>query len=108
AVICTTPPGLPIIQPYRTTKLQQLMTAIQNVFLPDPNAPAEVRQCSRSFFSLDTTYTYDGPFCTAIRCLQGLAFASMHDSYSTHASNIEILSKIIPDTFIALHFSDVL
>lgn len=62
----TTSPGLPIVQPCRTTKLKQLMTVIQNAFVPDPNAPPEVRQCSSPmFFSLEVTYTCDGPFCTA-------------------------------------------
>ncbi|KAG1841849.1 hypothetical protein C8R48DRAFT_679150 [Suillus tomentosus] len=37
----TTSPGLPIIQPCCTTKLKQLMTVIQNAFVPDPNEPPE-------------------------------------------------------------------
>ncbi|KAJ7700572.1 hypothetical protein B0H14DRAFT_3173795, partial [Mycena olivaceomarginata] len=46
---------------------------------------------------------------TAIECrVQGLTFASVHDSYWTHACSIEHMSEIIRDTFIALHSSDVL
>lgn len=40
SVIWTTPLGLPIVQPYRTTKRKQIMTALQTVFISDPNTPA--------------------------------------------------------------------
>ena len=39
---------------------------------------------------------------------KGLTFASVHDSYWTHAASIDEMSTIIRDTFIALHSSDVL
>lgn len=39
---------------------------------------------------------------------QGLTFAAVHDSYWTHACDIDQMSGIIRDTFIALHSSDVL
>jgi hypothetical protein len=39
---------------------------------------------------------------------KGLTFASVHDSYWTHACSIDDMSAIIRDTFIALHSSDVL
>jgi len=46
---------------------------------------------------------------TALECrTQDLTFASVHDSYWTHASSIDKMSEIIRDTFIALHSSDVL
>lgn len=41
AVIWTTPLGLPIVQPYRKTSRKQIMTAIQSVFISDPNLPSE-------------------------------------------------------------------
>jgi DNA-directed RNA polymerase len=37
-----------------------------------------------------------------------VTFASVHDSYWTHACSIDKMSEIIRDTFIALHSSDVL
>lgn len=46
---------------------------------------------------------------TALECQsQELTFAAVHDSYWTHACNIDKMSGIIRDTFIALHSSDVL
>ena len=41
AVVWTTPLGLPIVQPYRKTKRRQIMTALQTVYISDPNSPAE-------------------------------------------------------------------
>jgi len=41
SVIWTTPLGLPIVQPYRKTVRKQVKTAIQSVFISDPNIPSE-------------------------------------------------------------------
>ena len=37
-----------------------------------------------------------------------ITFASVHDSYWTHACSVDEMSEIIRETFIALHSSDVL
>ncbi|KIJ61213.1 hypothetical protein HYDPIDRAFT_177116 [Hydnomerulius pinastri MD-312] len=111
-VVWTTPLGLPIVQPYRKTKRKQIMTALQSVYISDPNAPAEVNGAKQAsafppnfIHSLDATHM----MLTALECrTQGLTFASVHDSYWTHASGIDKMSEIIRDTFIALHSSDVL
>jgi DNA-directed RNA polymerase len=39
---------------------------------------------------------------------QDLTFASVHDSYWTHACDIDEMAEIIRETFIALHSSDIL
>ena len=112
SVVWTTPLGLPIVQPYRKTKRKQVMTSIQTVFISDPNAPSEVNTTKQAsafppnfVHSLDATHM----MLTALECNKlGLTFASVHDSYWTHAGTINEMNKIIRDTFIALHESDVL
>ncbi|EGN94691.1 hypothetical protein SERLA73DRAFT_114135 [Serpula lacrymans var. lacrymans S7.3] len=112
SVVWTTPLGLPIVQPYRKVKRKQIMTALQTVYISDPNAPAEVNANKQAsafppnfIHSLDATHM----MLTALECrTQGVTFASVHDSYWTHASSIDQMSEIIRDTFIALHSSDVL
>ncbi|KAI0371016.1 DNA/RNA polymerase [Pilatotrama ljubarskyi] len=112
SVVWTTPLGLPIVQPYRSVKRKQVMTALQTVFISDPNIPSTVNsQKQASAFppnfihSLDATHM----MLTALECrAQGLTFASVHDSYWTHAGSIDQMNAIIRDTFIALHSSDVL
>jgi len=41
SVIWTTPLGLPIVQPYRKLTKRQVSTAVQSVYISDPNVPAE-------------------------------------------------------------------
>jgi DNA-directed RNA polymerase len=74
SVVWTTPLGLPIIQPYRKTKRKQVMTAIQSVFISDPNAPAEVNAIKQAsafppnfIHSLDATHM----MLTALECRVG-------------------------------------
>ncbi|KAL0952784.1 hypothetical protein HGRIS_007009 [Hohenbuehelia grisea] len=112
SVVWTTPLGLPIVQPYRKPKRKQISTSIQTVYISDPNSPAEVNSVKQAsafppnfIHSLDATHM----ILTALECrTQGLTFASVHDSYWTHACSIDTMSAIIRDTFIALHSSDVL
>ncbi|RPD76822.1 DNA/RNA polymerase [Lentinus tigrinus ALCF2SS1-7] len=112
SVVWTTPLGLPIVQPYRAVKRKQVMTSMQTVFISDPNSPSIVNsQKQASAFppnfihSLDATHM----MLTALECrAQGITFASVHDSYWTHPSDIDQMSAIIRDTFIALHSSNVL
>lgn len=112
SVIWTSPIGLPIVQPYRKVKKQQVSTSLQTVFLKDPKVNAEVSpQKQASAFppnfihSLDATHM----LLTALECRDvGLTFASVHDSYWTHACDVETMSDLIRDTFIRLHSQDIL
>lgn len=46
---------------------------------------------------------------TALECQDaGLTFASVHDSYWTHACDVETMSEIIRDTFVRLHSQPIL
>ncbi|KAL6308760.1 DNA/RNA polymerase [Sparassis latifolia] len=112
SVVWTTPLGLPIVQPYRSIKRKQIMTALQTVYISDPNVPTAVNAAKQAsafppnfIHSLDATHM----MLTALECRsQSITFASVHDSYWTHAGSIDQMSAIIRETFIALHSSDVL
>lgn len=111
SVIWTTPLGLPVVQPYRKPKKKQVATALQTVFIIDPSVPAEVdaRAQATAFppnfiHSLDATHM----MMTALACKDKIAFASVHDSYWTHASSVDEMSVILRDTFIELHSQDIL
>ncbi|KIY48560.1 DNA/RNA polymerase, partial [Fistulina hepatica ATCC 64428] len=111
-VVWTTPMGLPIVQPYRKMTKRQIITPIQTVYLIDPNVTNGVNSTKQAsafppnfIHSLDATHM----MLTALRCNSAnLTFASVHDSYWTHACDIDHMSEIIRDTFIALHSADVL
>ncbi|KAJ6506127.1 hypothetical protein DFH09DRAFT_1101455 [Mycena vulgaris] len=95
------------------TSLQDIQTWLNLcVRISDPGSPAEVNSLKQSsvfppnfIHNLDATYMT----LTAIECrVQGLTFASVHDSYRTHACSIDKMSEIIRHTSIELHSSDVL
>ncbi|BGP03375.1 DNA-directed RNA polymerase [Rhodotorula toruloides ATCC 204091] len=111
SVVWTTPLGLPVCQPYRRPKKKQVQTALQTVHIWDPSIPAEVdpRAQATAFppnfiHSLDATHM----MMTALACKGKIAFASVHDSYWTHACDVDEMSTILRDTFIDLHSQDIL
>ncbi|KZT25042.1 DNA/RNA polymerase [Neolentinus lepideus HHB14362 ss-1] len=112
SMIWTSPMNLPIVQPYRKTKRKQIMTAIQSVFISDPNSPAEVNSMKQaSAFPPNFIHSLDASHMmkTALRCRdEDITFASVHDSYWTHACDIDRMSAIIRDTFVDLHTGEVL
>ncbi|CAL1697785.1 unnamed protein product [Somion occarium] len=112
SVIWTTPLGLPIVQPYRQEKRKQIMTSLQSVFISDPNSPAMVNsQKQASAFPPNFVHSLDAThmMLTALECrTRNITFASVHDSYWTHAASVDDMSVIIRETFIGLHSSNVL
>ncbi|PPQ83911.1 hypothetical protein CVT25_000656 [Psilocybe cyanescens] len=112
SVIWTTVLGLPIVQPYRKVSRKQIKTSIQSVYISDPHRSEEVNSQKQAtafppnfIHSLDATHM----LLTAIKCNdRGLTFASIHDSYWTHACDIDTMSEAIRETFISLHQSDIL
>lgn len=86
SVIWTTALGLPIVQPYRKEKKKQILTAIQSVFIADPNLPTQVDPAKQSaafppnfVHSLDATHM----MLTALECrVSNSTFAISH-----HANN---------------------
>lgn len=112
SVVWTSPLGLPVVQPYRKPVKKQVMTSLQTVFISDPNAPSEVSPQKQAtafppnfVHSLDATHM----LLTAVACNQSnITFASVHDSYWTHASTVEPMSEVIRDSFIHLHSNDII
>jgi len=46
---------------------------------------------------------------SATGCVEaGLTFASVHDSYWTHACDVEIMNEVLRDQFIALHSNNIM
>lgn len=112
SVIWTTPLGLPVVQPYRKPARKQVDTALQSVNISDPNAVTEVSPLKQAtamppnfIHSLDATHML---MCAARCKSEGLTFASVHDSYWTHAADVDQLSVNIRDTFVDLHSQDII
>ncbi|KDE05915.1 hypothetical protein MVLG_03728 [Microbotryum lychnidis-dioicae p1A1 Lamole] len=111
SVVWTTPLGLPVVQPYRKDRKRQVTTALQSVFISDPAIPAEVDSRAQAtafppnfIHSLDATHM----MMTALASKDKIAFASVHDSYWTHACSVDEMSVMLREAFIELHSQDIL
>ncbi|CAG8922497.1 unnamed protein product [Penicillium salamii] len=111
-VIWTTPLGLPVVQPYRTRKARRVETSIQDISILDPSADDVVqkRKQLQAFppnfiHSLDATHM----ILSANACHQeGMAFSAVHDSFWTHAADVDKMNSILRDAFVRMHSDNVI
>ena len=102
-----TPLGVPIVQPYRHSKLHSVRTILQRVSLSVRNDDLpvhKVRQVSafppNYIHSLDASHM----LLTAIEMnKRGLTFTAVHDSFWTHAADIDEMNEILRDCFVDLY-----
>ncbi|KAJ2159872.1 DNA-directed RNA polymerase [Coemansia sp. RSA 552] len=106
-VAWTSPLGLTIVQPYRKSVLRSVSTCLQNITIVDPNVPSSVNpQKQKTAFPPNFVHSLDAShmILSAIQCKKaGLVFASVHDSYWTHACDVDKMNAILRDQFVALH-----
>ena len=111
-VIWTTPLGLPVVQPYRTRKARRVQTSLQNISVVDQSAEDVVsrRKQLQAFppnfiHSLDATHM----LLSANACQRaGLTFSAVHDSFWTHAGDVDTMNHILRDAFVHMHSDDVI
>ncbi|KAG0359176.1 DNA-directed RNA polymerase [Gamsiella multidivaricata] len=112
SVIWTTPLNLPIVQPYRKMEHKQVRTNLQSLTIKDPSqaSPVNVQKQRTAFppnfiHSLDATHM----LMSAAGCVEaGLTFASVHDSYWTHACDVEVMNEVLRKQFILLHSNNIM
>lgn len=111
-VIWTNPVRMPCVQPYRKTASQEVSTNLQNINLKltSPSDPVHKRKQLQAFppnfiHSLDASHM----ILTALKCNEmGLTFASVHDSFWTHASDVNIMNRVIRDCFVRMHSENII
>lgn len=111
-VIWTTPLGLPVVQPYRTRKSRRVSTSLQDLSIVDYNSEDVVtkRKQLQAFppnfiHSLDATHM----IMSANACNRaGLTFSAVHDSFWTHAGDVDSMSRILREAFVRMHSDDVI
>ncbi|KAJ3394316.1 DNA-directed RNA polymerase [Entophlyctis sp. JEL0112] len=112
SVIWTTPLGLPIVQPYRVMKTKVVQTMLQTVTVSDNMSPTPVNAMKQStafppnfIHSLDATHM----MLSAIACNQHhIEFAAVHDSYWTHAADVDSMAAVLRETFVTLHSKEIM
>lgn len=111
-IIWTTPLRMPIVQPYRKTSSTVISTCMQSLVLnkPDRFDPVNRRKQLQAFppnfiHSLDASHM----LLSALECDElGLTFAAVHDSFWTHAADIDTMNRVLRDAFIRIHSEDVI
>ena len=111
-VIWTSPLRLPVVQPYKKLTSRSVRTHLQRISLSssssfDPiNKARQLQAFPPNFIhSLDATHMV----LTAIKCNKlGLTFSAVHDSFWTHAADIDTMNVVIRDAFIKLHSENVI
>ncbi|KAG5929117.1 hypothetical protein E4U42_007021 [Claviceps africana] len=111
SVVWTTPLRMPVVQPYRKSHMKEIRTCLQAVAYPlsDQTDPVNRRKQLQGFppnfiHSLDASHM----LLSALQCHdQGLVFAAVHDSFWTHAADIDTMNGILREAFIRIHEEDV-
>ncbi|KAG8410027.1 DNA-directed RNA polymerase [Metarhizium acridum] len=111
SVVWTTPLRMPVVQPYRKSTAREIRTCLQSVVYPvnEQTDPVNKRKQLQGFppnfiHSLDASHM----LLSALQCHeQGLDFAAVHDSFWTHAADIDTMNGILREAFIQIHEEDV-
>lgn len=107
-----TPLGLPVVQPYRRDSTHAVKTLAQTVVLVENSEqlPVSVSRQKSGFppnfvHSLDSSHM----LLTAIEMeRRGLTFTAVHDSYWTHAADVDVMNKALRRCFLDLYSEPVL
>ncbi|KAI2624206.1 DNA/RNA polymerase [Hypoxylon sp. NC1633] len=111
-VVWTTPLRMPVVQPYRKSGTRIINTSLQDLTLhiPERSDPVNRRKQLQAFppnfiHSLDASHM----LLSALECDElGLSFAAVHDSFWTHACDIDVMNRVLRDCFIRIHSEDVI
>ncbi|KAG6040790.1 hypothetical protein E4U41_007059 [Claviceps citrina] len=111
SVVWTTPLRMPVVQPYRKSHSKEVRTCLQAVVFPvsEQTDPVNRRKQLQGFppnfiHSLDASHM----LLSALACHEkNLNFAAVHDSFWTHAADIDTMNSILREAFIQIHEEDV-
>ncbi|TQD88521.1 hypothetical protein C1H46_025941 [Malus baccata] len=106
----TTPLGLPVVQPYCKNERHLIRTSLQVLALQRESNSIDGRKqrtaCPPKFVhSLDSSHM----MMTALACRDaGLCFAGVHDSFWTHACDVDQMNEILRKKIVELYSMPIL
>ncbi|XP_030468884.1 DNA-directed RNA polymerase 2B, chloroplastic/mitochondrial isoform X1 [Syzygium oleosum] len=106
----TTPLGLPVVQPYRRVGRHLVKTSLQILTLQRETEKVLTKR-QRTAFPPNFVHSLDGShmMMTAVACKKsGLNFAGVHDSYWTHACDVDEMNRILREKFVELYETPIL
>ncbi|KAI4321319.1 hypothetical protein MLD38_034716 [Melastoma candidum] len=111
----TTPLGLPVVQPYHRVGRHLVKTSLQILALRRETDKTLTRAGhgppAEDSFPPNFVHSLDGShmMMTAVACKKaGLTFAGVHDSYWTHACDVDVMSRILREKFVELYGTPIL
>jgi DNA-directed RNA polymerase len=111
-VVWTTPIGLVCKQEYRKPSQRRVTTLVGRTKVLEPNPTGELRK-SKQFNSIapNIVHSFDAAHLmmtvnAAADC--GISVGTVHDSYGTHACDVDTLGSILRDMFIEIYSQDQL
>ncbi|XP_061353231.1 DNA-directed RNA polymerase 1B, mitochondrial-like isoform X2 [Gastrolobium bilobum] len=110
AVRWITPLGLPVVQPYRQIGRHLIKTSLQILTLQRETDKVMVKR-QRTAFPPNFVHSLDGShmMMTAVASKKaGLNFAGVHDSYWTHACDVDEMNRILREKFVELYDAPIL
>lgn len=107
-----TPIGFPVVQPYRRygSKAIKTIGGYINTLVPDDSVPVRMGKQVKGLppnyiHSIDSTHM----LMTARQAYKdGLDFAAVHDSFWSHAEDVDVLASTLRSQFVDLHQRDLL
>ncbi|GLJ29375.1 hypothetical protein SUGI_0579240 [Cryptomeria japonica] len=105
-----TPLGLPVVQPYRKPARHLVRTSLQTLVVQKESDKVMINR-QKSAFPPNFVHSLDGShmMMTAIACnAAGLTFAGVHDSYWTHACDVDKMNRILRENFVELYSKPIL
>lgn len=110
-VIWTTPLKMPVVQSYSKQSRGKVDTNFQLISIKTPTVMDPIHKSKQlQAFPPNFIHSLDGThmFLTAQKCDQvGLTFAAVHDSFWTHAGDIDTLNRITREAFIRMHSENI-
>ena len=101
------PIGVPVIQPYRRSKAHTITTLMQSVVLVDQADDLPIhRQRQATAFPPNFVHSLDSShmILTALEMdRRGLSFSAVHDSFWTHACDVDEMNETLRDCFVELY-----
>lgn len=101
--------GLPIIQPYFEDHFRHIATPLQQITVKRfrANAVVDIRK-QRNGIAPNFIHSLDAMHLLMTCLASDFTLAAVHDSYWTHACDVERMSQVIREQFIRLHSSDII
>ena len=101
------PIGIPAVQPYRQKRRRTVVTVLQPITLADESDDLPVHRSRQvTAFAPNYVHSLDSShmLLTAMEMdRRGLAFSAVHDSFWTHACDVDEMNEALRDCFVELY-----